>query len=128
MAVAGATLQVHGYRQFMQALQLADKESRKAARDELRKAAEHVRLDGAQLFAPTDARSAAGYRTRVRQRGVAVEQSLRRTTGTRPNFGGLQMRRALLPALERNEERTVRETEDALERICDRFNRGGSLV
>jgi len=124
----GSTLQIKGYTQLMQALAQADKASRKAVRDELRQAAEHVRLDGAMLFAPTDARSAAGYRTRVRQRGVAVEQSLRKTTGKHPNYGGLQMRRALEPALDRNEDRTVREMEAALERVCDRFNTGGSFV
>src|SRR4029077_2844224 len=89
-----ATLQVKGYTQLMQALAQSDKASRKAVRDELRKAAEHVRLDGATLFAPTDAKSAAGYRTRVRQRGVAVEQSLRKTTGQHPEFSALQVRRA----------------------------------
>jgi hypothetical protein len=121
----GATLQVHGYQQLMQALAKADKASRKAVRDELRQAAEHVRVEAGLRFATTDPRSSSGYKTRVRQRGVAVEQSLRRTTGRHPEFGALQMRRALVPALDANEERTVREMEQALERVCDRFNAGG---
>jgi hypothetical protein len=124
----GATLQVHGYRQLMQALARTDKATRKAVRDELRQAGEHVRLEAGARFATTDPRSAAGYRTRVRQRGVAVEQSLRRTTGQHPGYGALQMRRALEPALYSNEARTVREMEQAIDRICDRFNRGGALV
>lgn len=123
----GATLKVDGYRQLMQALARSDKKSRKAVRDELRRAGEHVRVDAGGRFASTDARSATGYKTRVRQRGVAVEQSLRRTTGEHPEFGALQMRRALVPALEDNEERTVRELEQALERVCDRFNHGGGV-
>ena len=124
----GATLQVHGYTQLMQALAQSDKASRKAVRDELRSAADHVRVEATARFASTDARSAAGYRTRVRQRGVAVDQSLRKTTGKRPQFGALQMRRALVPALDANEQRTVTEMEAALERVCDRFNHGGAFV
>lgn len=118
----GATLQVHGYQQFMRELALADRAQQRAWRNELRKAGDHVRLEGASLFAPTDARSAAGYRVVVRQRGVAVEQKLRRTTGQHPEFGGLQMREALVPALERNEAATERAIEQAMENICDRFN------
>jgi len=124
MAVSGATLQVKDFTLFMQALARADKATQKAAREEIRKAGDHVKLDGARLFGPTDAKSAAGYRTRVRQRGVAVEQSLRKTTGKHPNFGGLQMRRALLPALDANEARTNQALEQALDRVCDRFNQG----
>jgi hypothetical protein len=120
----GATLRIENYRQFMQTLARADKATRKAVRDELRQSGEHVRVDSARLFATTDPRSAAGYRVRVRQRGVAVEQSLRRTTGKHPQFGTLQMRRALLPSLYGNEDRTVRELEQAMTRIAARFNRG----
>jgi hypothetical protein len=124
----GTTLRVDGYQQLMQALAKTDKASRKAVRDELRAAAEHVRVEaGARMFA-TSAKSAAGYRTRVRQRGVAVEQSLRKTTGQHPNYGALQMRRALVPALDANEQRTVHEMEQALDRVCDRFNTGGPIV
>jgi hypothetical protein len=121
----GATLRVDGYRQLMQALAKSDKASRKAVRDELRQAGEHVRVDAAGRFLSTDPRTAGGYKTRVRQRGVAVEQSLRRTTGKHPEYGALQMRRALVPALDANEDRTVRELEQAIDRICDRFNGGG---
>src|SRR4029077_5411838 len=95
----GATLRVEGYRQLMQALAKSDKATRKAVRDELRHAGDQVKTGASLRFARTDARSAAGYRTRVRQRGVAVEQSLRKTTGKHPEFGALQMRRALIPSL-----------------------------
>lgn len=53
------------------------------------------------LFSNYDVHSAMGYKIRVRARGVAVEQSLRRTTGEHPFFGTLQMEQALVPALER---------------------------
>jgi hypothetical protein len=128
MAVQGATVQVKDFRLFMAALASADRKTQRAARDEIRKAGEHVRLDAGRLFATTDRKSAAGYRVRVRQRGVAVEQSLRRTTGHHPNYGGLQMGRALIPALEANEQQTLSAIEQALDRVCDRFNYGGSFV
>jgi hypothetical protein len=62
-------------------------------------AAQPVRARASELFSRYDGRSAAGYKVRVRARGVAIEQSLRRTTGEHPQFGSLQMRTALLPAL-----------------------------
>lgn len=120
-----ASLRVEGYQQMMRALALADKGSRKAVRDELRNAGEDVRTGAAVRFARYDARSAAGYRTRVRQRGIAVEQSIRKTTGKHPEFGALQMRKALVPSLYANEDNTVHAVEEALDRICDRFNEGG---
>lgn len=122
-----ATLRVDGYRQTMQALALADKATRRAWRAELAHAGDKVRTDASSLAARYDQKTAAGYRTRVRQRGIAVEQSLRKTTGRHPEFGTLQMRRVLLPALAANERDTVRAVEDALDRICDRFNHGGAL-
>jgi hypothetical protein len=128
MAAAGATVQVKDYRLFMAALAGADKKTRKAARDELRKAGDHVKTDAAVRMAHIDARSAAGYKTRVRQRGIAVEQSIRRTTGKHPEFGALQMRKALVPALDANEQHTVHALEHALDRVCDEFNRGGLML
>ena len=74
-------------------------ETRRLLRPALKKAAEPVRAEAASRFARYDPRSAAGYKVRVRARGVAVEQSLKRTTGLHPQFGSLQMRQALLPAL-----------------------------
>ena len=122
-----ATLRVEGYRELMLGLVQADRGTRKAVRDELRQAGEHVRSEAAIRFAPVDARSAANYRVVVRRRGVNVEQRLRRTTGKHPEYGRLQMRRALLPALYANEDETIRELEQALDRICARFNAGGVL-
>jgi hypothetical protein len=119
-----ATVRVTNYRETMRALARSDAASRKAVRAEFRHVGDLVKQDAAQRFSRYDAKSAAGYRTRVRQRGIAVEQSLRRTTGRHPEFGALQMRRALVPALESNEEGTVRALEEALDRVCDRFNTG----
>lgn len=124
--MAGQGLHVKGYRELMRATALADKQSKRTIREEFRQVGERVRQEAAVSFASVSPRTAAGYRTRVRQRGIAVEQSLRKTTGTRPDFGRLQMRRALLPALYGNADNLERDLERALDRVCDRFDAGAA--
>jgi hypothetical protein len=118
------TLVVKGYREFMRACNQGDKETKKYVRGVLREAGDIVRVDATRRFAPVDSPSAAGYRTRVRQRGVAVEQSIRKTTGKHPEYGALQMRQALLPALLSNEDAFERGMEHALDLIEAHFERG----
>lgn len=121
----GATLRVEGYRELLRALQTADKESKREIRSEFRKVGDIVKNDAVRGFSPVNARTAAGFKTRVRQKGVAVEQSLRKTTGLHPEWGSYQMRHALLPALMANEDDTERAMEKAMDRVADHFNRGG---
>lgn len=121
--MATQTLRVKGLREFQRACAKGDKESRTEVRKALKEAGEPVRRSAAQHFSPIDVRSAAGFRVVVRQRGVAVEQRIRRTTGQRPKYGSLQMRRALLPALMENEHEIERQTEIAIDRIADHFER-----
>ena len=124
----GATLQIVGYREFMRGLAGCDRATKRSVRAVLRRAGDAVKADASGRFAPVDARSAAGYRTVVRQRGIAVEQSIRRTTGQHPEYGALQMRRALIPALDDNEERTYQAIERAMDDIALTFNYGGTPV
>ena len=114
---------IKGYRELLRACNRAEKETKKEVRDTFRKVGDIVRVGATERFRSIDARSAEGYRTRVRQRGVAVEQSLRRTTGLRPDFGSLQMRDALEPALEAKSDDVEREMEDALDKVADHFER-----
>jgi hypothetical protein len=117
------TLRVKGYREFLRASNRAEKESKKFVRESFREAGDVVREEASSLFDDIDARSAAGYRTRVRTRGVSVEQSLRRTTGTRPDFGALQMRKALLPAMESKQDEVEHKVEQAIDKVADHFER-----
>ena len=117
------TLVVKGYREFMAACTAAQPRTRKEVRESLRKVGEVVRIDAMRRFSPISTRSAAGYRTRVRQTGIAVQQSLKKTTGKHPHYGSLQMKRALLPALAANAAETERELERALDRVADAFER-----
>jgi hypothetical protein len=113
---------------MMRAFQQADKDSRKELRAALRDVGHIVRRDAASLLVredPKHARSAAGYKVYVRQRGVSVEQSLRRTTGNHPEFGKFQARHALFPAAEENRDEVEREFVHALEKVEFRFNHAG---
>jgi hypothetical protein len=122
--VAKETLAVRGYRDLMRGLQTADREQKRKTRAVFRHVGDTVRTDASSRFAPVDARSAAGYRTRVRQRGIAVEQSIPRSTGLHPEYGALQMREALLPALMTNQDELERGIERALDQVCAHFNHG----
>jgi hypothetical protein len=117
-------LQVEGYREFMRATARADSELKRYVRGALKEVGEVVRREAAVRFAPIDLRSAAGYRTSVTQRGVAVYQSIPRTTGNRPDYGRLQMQRALLPAAYANTERVEQKMEDAIDLVATHFNAG----
>ena len=113
----GATIEVKGWKELVKASRELPANSRRELRKAFRESGELVRSDAAARFSPIDARSAAGYKVRVRQSGVAVQQSLRKTTGKRPDYGALQMRRALLPALDANEAETMQRIEAALDDV-----------
>ena len=123
----GATLQVKGYTEFLAACDNAGKETKKYVRGTFRAVGDIVRVDASRLFATVNARSAVGYRTYVRQRGVEVDQSLRRTPipwRRRPAYSHLQMERAMLPSLQRNEPKVVDKMADAIDTVCDHFEGG----
>lgn len=121
--MAKETVRVRGLREFQRAAARGGKKARAGVRAALREAAEPVRATAVSLFSPVNAASAAGYRVAVRQRGVAVESRRRRTTGKHPEYGALQMRTALLPALARHEHDIEARVEHALDRIADHFER-----
>lgn len=122
---ARGTVTAKGLREFIRAADASGKATKKAVRDRLRKVGEIVRDDARGLFASYDERTASRFGVSVRRTGVvSVEQRLRRTTGKRPDFGGLQMRKALLPALEQDKDKVEREFERALDDIADIFERG----
>jgi hypothetical protein len=123
--VARETVAVRGLTELIRDFKHLDKPVKTRLRQSLRDVGDVVKQDAATRFSSTDSRSAAGYKTRVRQRGVAVEQSIRKTTGKHPEYGSLQMRKALLPALMSNEQDMHRELERTLDRISREFERRG---
>jgi len=126
--VARETLRVKGYRDFVRACDRAGRETKREVRGTLKEVGEVVRRDAEQRFSGVDARSAAGYRVSVRVTGVFVVQRLRKTTGLRPDYGSLQMRRALIPALEQNRRLVEASLEHAIDRVADHFDEGGERL
>lgn len=115
--MAEETVRVKGLRELQGAFRKIDKERSAELRLALRAAAEPVRQEAQALFQAVDPASAAGYKVRVRARGVAVEQSKKRTTGLHPEFGTLQLERALIPALEAKAGEIVHGLDEALDRL-----------
>lgn len=112
---------VRGLSEVLRACAKADKETKKKVRARFRAVGQIVRKDSAARISPLSTRTARGYRVYVRQRGVEVEQTLRKTTGNRGDWGDLQMKRGLIPAAEENREEIRRELEQALEDLADMF-------
>jgi hypothetical protein len=117
------TLRVKGYKEFLRACDRSGKATKKEVRAVFRKVGEGTRREAAATMLPIDARTSAGYKVRVRQRGVAVEQSIRKTTGLRPQYGALQMVRALLPALDHQD--VDKQMGVAIDEVARIFERGG---
>ncbi len=119
-----SSVTISGYQELLRACDKAGGSVRREVRAAFREVGEQVRVGAQQRFAPVDARSAAGYRVIVRQRGVAVEQVIPRTTGLHPEFGVLQMHEALIPSLEANEPVLERELDEALDKVAAIFAKG----
>lgn len=89
---------------------------KKYTRQALREAAEPIRANAAARFARYDFESAATFGVSVRKTGtITVEQRRRRTTRKHPEFGVLQMRRALIPALRDNQEEVLASVNHAVD-------------
>lgn len=111
-------VEIHGLRQLHSALKRYNLELKLELEKELRDAGEIVTASARDLFSSVDARSAAGFRPRLRGFGrVVVEQRRKRTTGLRGDFGSLQMRKALLPAVADNRGRIMDHVEGMLDRL-----------
>jgi len=117
------TVRVKGLREFVRACDHAGKETKREVRNTFREVGDIVKVEAARRFEDVDARSAAGFRTVVRQRGVSVEQKYRKTTGQHPEFGALQMRKALIPALDFESGQVERKLENAIDKVADHFQR-----
>lgn len=112
------TVRLKGSRQLHRALKDYDNGLKLQFEAELRAAGEIVAAGAQTRFVGVDARSAAGFRSKVKGFGrVVVQQSRRRTTGNRGDFGSLQMRKALLPSLSENEPQVIRAVEGMLDRL-----------
>jgi hypothetical protein len=122
--MAGSAVRVKGYRECARAARRAGNATNKEVRAAFKQVGEPVRADATRKFSLVDARSAAGFVVRVRAKGIAVEQRIKRKTGKRGDYGSLQMRRALIPALHENESKLEKAMNDAIDNVADIFDRG----
>lgn len=94
-------IRYEGLRDVLLAFRELDREAYAAVSEGLHEVGEVVREDATRRFDKYDRKSAAGFEARVRpgaESAVIVGQKLRKTTGLRPDWGALQVTRALLPA------------------------------
>lgn len=114
-----AAVRLKGLARFQRDMKrLGDVELKKEIDDQLRAAAQLVADDARRRLQPINAYSAAGLRPRVRGFGrVVVEQSRRRTTGLRPDWGEKIMKRDLIPAVRQYEEEIVRRMDRMLAKL-----------
>lgn len=118
----GFNVTVEGLSGLIKAADAAGGETKKQVRNRLRKVGEIVRDDARQEFSSRSVRTAAGFGVSVRRAGlVTVEQRRRRTTGKRGDWGVIQMRKGLIPAADRNQERAVAEMEQAIDEVFELF-------
>ena len=114
------TLRVSGYREALRAFDRVDKEAKKEVRNTFLQVGETVRAEWSQQEQRFGTFTASGLRTIVRQRGVSVEQTRRKTTGTRPDFGRTQQRVGD-KVLDGKEQEIERDFEHALDVVADHF-------
>ena len=124
MSALGVQVKPASLRSFLRACDAAESDVSEQMADTLGRVGEVVRAGAAVRIAAKHGPTAAGYITRVQERGVRVEQGLPKTTGHHPQWGSYQMRRALLPSLRRNSARIRAEFERGTEIVCARFERG----
>lgn len=120
--MAGSYLVAEGLRETVRAFSRAERAEKVAFRTALGGVGELVRDDWADRLRPYDDRAPGGLRVRVRQTGISVEQTNRKVTGLRPDFGALQMRRGLA-ALASREDDAERALERALDTVVHVFDR-----
>lgn len=131
MAAHEGTVAVRGIKPLIRDFSKLSKETSRELRAALRVIAAPVAIDVKFREAKWGPKEPRGIRVVVRQRGVSVDQTLRKSADIarrRPNFGGLQMQEAFIPALEDNAAAIERRTEEFLDRFVAPTNRGGTLL
>lgn len=101
--MAAETIRVKGYKETARALGKVNKGAKLALFKGLRAAAEPIAADARQRLAGYRGMSTSTIRPSAQVRGVYVIQRAKKKTGQHPDFGALQMREGLIPALQAGE-------------------------
>lgn len=122
MAGGSVSVKVSGLRELRRALKGVDADASKGLDAELKGLAESVAEDARGRLSAIDPASAAGIKPKLRGfGGVVVAQTKRKRTGLRPDYGALQMRTALIPALWSNKTDVERRLENLLDGLERRY-------
>jgi hypothetical protein len=111
-----ATVRVEGVAKVQKAFRGIEKSLATEFGKDLQKAAEPV-VQAAKSKERWQGASIATIRSRRRGINVYVEQSAHKVTGKRADYGELQMRQALVPALDENESKVF----DEVDRVLDEY-------
>lgn len=111
--MAEGSVRVKGLREFVRDVNKADSDVGKKLKDELKRLAEPVAQEAQALGARYA--GIGPYKTGLRGGGAVVRQSRGTRTGLRGDFGVLQMRTVLEPALEARQEDVLRGAEEWLD-------------
>jgi hypothetical protein len=116
----GTTVHVVGLREVQRAFREVDKSLALQLGNDLKKAAEPVAVSAKQKVSRYRGASINTIRTRRAGPTIYVEQSAKKVTGKRGDFGALQMRRALEPALDEKSAQVFREVEQVLDHYASK--------
>lgn len=113
---------VTGYTQLLVALKALPRSVQLALRGEFRSIGQIVDDKASRRLLeldPQPVKSVAGLKPVVRLRGVEVDQTLRKTTGLRSDWGRIQMRVGLVPALHDSEPEIVAGVAVAMDKAAE---------
>lgn len=118
------TVRVRGLTQTIRAFSVLEKGVRAEILGELRSIAEPVARDAQEKLSGYAGISLGTIGPRTSVRGAFVTQRARKVTGRRPDFGSLQMRKGLIPALEEHAD----DIEPAVGEALDRLTRAAGFL
>ncbi len=117
--MAGA-VRIKGLREVDKAFRTMDKDAAKALRKALVEAARPVAETAQETLSRYRGASVKTIRPRASVRGAFVTQGAKKVTGKRGDFGTLQQRTVLEPALEANSDKVMEGAERAIDALSRR--------
>jgi hypothetical protein len=116
---SSATVRVEGAAKVQKAFRGIEKRLATEFGKDLQKAADPV-VEATKAKEKWQGASIGTIRSRRRGVNVYVEQSARKVTGKRADYGALQMKQALVPALDENADKVFTEVGHVLDRYAHR--------
>lgn len=116
--MASATIKVYGAKEVSAAFRKVDKNLAKEFGNDLKKAAEPVAVTARAKVTRYRGAKVSTIKTRRSGPRVFVEQGARKVTGKRGDFGALQMRTVLEPALDERADEVFDQVEEVLNKYA----------